>query len=117
MVPPLSNGFLIAAASRFAIPSNNCVIGARTACCSALSTEGISRSNPDRLSGGAVAASNEEIRTTAETVATAIEKNERSERKMVFMSTDSILRYPRFQSFVSPSLARVRELCQGQFPV
>src|SRR5262249_18303907 len=71
------------------MPSNICVIGARTACCSALSTDGTARSSPeprpDRLVGGAVAACNEEIRTTAEVVATAIERNESSERKMVFM--------------------------------
>ena len=34
MIPPASNGFLIAAASRFAMPSNMAVIGARTACSS-----------------------------------------------------------------------------------
>src|SRR5215467_4446039 len=99
MVPPLSNGFLMAAASRFAIPSNNSVIGARTACCSALSTEGLSRSRAEWFGGRAVATCNEEIRTTAEAVATAIEKNERSERKVIFMGTDSNLRCPRFQRF------------------
>src|SRR5271163_663515 len=99
MVPPLSNGFLIAAASRFAMPSNNCVIGARTACCSALSTEGISRSSPEPVDVRAVAAGNEEIRKTAKAVAAIMEKNESSERKMIFMGTDSNLPYPRFQSF------------------
>src|SRR5215475_9527643 len=90
----------MAAASRFVMPSNNCVLGARTACCSALSTEGNARSSAERLGDGAVAACNEEIRITAQAVATAMEKKERSERKMVFMGTDSILRCPRFQSFV-----------------
>ncbi len=41
IVPPLSTGFIVIAASRFAMPSNICVIGARTACCSALSTAGV----------------------------------------------------------------------------
>src|SRR5215475_13409495 len=114
MVPPLSNGFLIAAASRFAIPSNNCVIGARTAFCSALSAEEIPRSFPEwlgveRLGGWAVAGCDEEIRTTAEAAATAIKKNEKRERKVIFMGTDSNLRYPRFQSFASPGS------CQFEF--
>src|SRR4029077_19232151 len=98
IVPPLSNGFLIPAASRFDMPSNNCVIGARTACCSALSTEEISRSSPEPMDVRTVAAGNEEIRKTANAVATAMEKNESSERKF-FMGTDSNLPYPRFQRF------------------
>src|SRR5262249_54368072 len=39
IVPPGSNGFLIAAASRFAMPSNMAVIGASTACSSGVAAE------------------------------------------------------------------------------
>jgi CheY-like chemotaxis protein len=46
-----------------------------------------------------VAACNEEIRKTATAVATAVEKNKSSERKMIFMGTDSNQRYWQFSNF------------------
>src|SRR5690349_11152711 len=86
MVPPLSNGFFINAASRFAMPSNNCVTGKRTACCSALSAEAILGASPELAGGSKFAARNEEIRKTTEAVAIATEKIEKAERKVIFMA-------------------------------
>src|SRR5215469_13162 len=67
-MPPGSNGFLIASASRFVMPSNIAVTGARTAFCSG------------------VAACSDEIRMPV-AVAPAKRKSQQKERK-IFMALD-----------------------------
>jgi len=58
-------------------------------------------------------ACNEEIRKTAAAAATAIEENERSERKLVFMAPILTCVFRDSQCFAPPRLVRARELRTG----
>src|ERR1051326_4586052 len=100
IVPPGSNGFLIAAASRFAMPSNIAVIGDRTAWASV--AEGSAESG--------VAACSELIRKPA---AVAAAKNKiKSERLKSFMAPDckpSVIGKPKTRGNLPGVCAEQRE--------